>query len=174
VPPRVLFIARTHAGSQWINPERPFVFSLPLGAQVVPDDSFILEITSSWSVNGNTSTEFTEFPRIFPTTPLGKPGDPRKPTIEVSSPVVRPNPSNPTASIQYELPAGMRVTLEIFDVKRASRTKTDHGRSTDQRTARRGMEWPQQFGRRGKLRRLLLPAASGGIPSPARKLVVLR
>ena len=50
---------------------------------------------------------------------------PPDPTVEVP-PVIRPNPYNLSASIQYELPSSARVTLEIFDVNgRRVRTLVD-------------------------------------------------
>jgi len=74
---------------------------------------------------------FTEFPRIFPTTPLGKPGDPRKPTIEVSSPVVRPNPSNPTASIHMSCRPHARSRWRSSDVTGVSYENLITDGSTD-------------------------------------------
>ena len=100
-------------GSGWIWPDRPFAFQAP---HMQPDDTLILEVKSSWSINGNENNEYIEHRAPLDAATGIESLAPIDWENEAESLRSYPNPVRDASRVRFVVRQGTEVTLEVFDV----------------------------------------------------------
>ncbi|MFC1572960.1 GEVED domain-containing protein [Candidatus Eisenbacteria bacterium] len=111
--PLVSDLPSIDVGTAYINPERPFAFEIPWES-LAHGQSVIVEIASSWSINGNEGEEILEF--ISPLDYLVGVEDSETTIPSGRLLEVFPNPMTGQTEIRYTIPSAAPMSLEIYDV----------------------------------------------------------